>query len=401
MTTGTVHTLAPDLFLIEGHHPHNLWDDPDLPTVAIYRSGGRLYLLDTGAGPEQRDAILEVARRCAAERSIEEVVLLNSHGHLDHLGNNNVIADIPAAARSHYFPRDARHCLDFEAFFGGMYRRGLPYFDYLSGLSFTGEGVASLLRVLGADHTLKADDVADLGARIAGLGIAPALSGFIPSMVVDILLQTYPPVFRSVETMSDYEDLGPAEAIEIGDTQWTGWTFRSADGEPEVYALQSGGHSVAGLVFYLPAHGFLMMADETTSVPIWSDSDPRRTEDTARKALSMIDSGDLRQLCAGHRPMLPTAGDEATAALHQIIGSGRQFAGAVTDALTRHPEGLTIDALFDLLTGEAAEGSMVALLQRLQFPVFSTFLKLTLLNHCLLYGYEQIPGARPAFRLPA
>jgi hypothetical protein len=81
MSTGTIHTLADDLYLIEGHHPHTMWDDPDLPTIAVYRAGRRLYLLDTGAGPEQREAIHSLARRY--HDVVDEVVLLNSHGHVE------------------------------------------------------------------------------------------------------------------------------------------------------------------------------------------------------------------------------------------------------------------------------------------------------------------------------
>ncbi len=403
MTTGTVHPLAPDLQLVEGHHPHNLWDDPDLPTVAVYRSGGRLYLLDTGVGPEQRDAILELAKRSAAAAPIEEVVLLNSHGHLDHLGNNDVLAEIPARRRSHYITRDARATLDFESFFGAMYKRGLPYFDYLAGLTLPPEGIASLLRALGADPALVADDIADLGAHLARLGLAPALSGFMPSIVVDILLQTYPPVFPSVETMRDYEDLGPAGPIRIGETEWTGWTFSDAQGLPDVQVLQSAGHASGSVVFYLPKRRFLMLADETSSVPIWADSDPRNALATARKALSMIDSGDLGTVCAGHRPMLPSDGDEARAAMRQVIDSGEDFDRSVAGALAAHPEGLTIDELYDVLTAEAQPHSTIALLAGLQFPTFSTFLKLTLLNHCLLLGLPEGErrGGRPTFRAAA
>jgi glyoxylase-like metal-dependent hydrolase (beta-lactamase superfamily II) len=391
MTTGTVHEIATDLCLIEGHHPNSLWDDPDLPTIALFRSGPRLYLLDTGVGPEQRDAIRQVAARWSG---VEEVLLLNSHGHLDHMGNNDVLAELPAATHRHYVPRAARPALDFEAFFRGMYTRGLPYFDYLSGLNLPTEGVASLLRALGADEALKADDVAILGARIAELGIAPAISPFVPSLVVDILLNTYPPVFPSVETMADYEDLGEPGEILIGDTRWTGWTFSDEQGRPEVQVLESGGHSAGGLVFYIPEHRFLMLADETTSVPIWADSDPRNTMATATKALSMIDSGDLDLLCAGHRPMLPTGGDEARAALQGIVGSGREFADTVQAALAGHPRGVCIDELYDELVAQARPGSVIALLVRLQFPVFSTFLKLTLLNHCLLHDLPTTVDAR-------
>lgn len=398
MSTGTVHTVAADLHLIEGHHPQNLWDDPDLPTVVVYRSGPTAYLLDSGVGPEQREAIRTLLKEYDGQ--LDRVVLLNSHGHLDHLGNNDVLGEVAHGLETgHYFPRDGRPGLDFESFFGAMYRRGIPYFDYLSGLRLPAEGVASLLRALGADASLGAEDVADLGARIDRLGISPALGAFLPSLVVDILLQTYPPVYPSVETMTDYEDYADAGEIRIGSTRWTGWSFLDADGEVDVHVLQSGGHSAGGVVFYLPKHRFLMMADETTSVPIWADSDPGRTVATARKALTMLDEGELTALCAGHRPMSVVSGDDARAALRGVIGGAKQFAAAVDDVLARYPDGVDIDELYEVLVEEAEPGSIISLLQSLQFPVFSTFLKLTLLNHCLLHELPQGvgPKGRPTF----
>jgi hypothetical protein len=75
--------------------------------------------------------------------------------------------------------------------------------------------------------------------------------------------------------------------------------------------------------------------------------------------------------------------------LQEVIGSGIQFAAAVDDVFARHPQGLSIDAMYDILLQEAQPGSVIALLARIQFPVFSTFLKLTLLNHCMLRGLFQ------------
>lgn len=388
MATGTCHKISPDLYLIEGHHPHNLWDDPDLPTIGIYRGAHRLYLLDTGVGPEQRAALLAQAGQL--RDGMDEVVLLNSHGHLDHLGNNDVLDEVAGGRPArHFFPRDARPGLDVEAAFGAMYRSGLPYFDYLAGLTVPPEAIASLLRRLGAPADLTAQRIADLGATMAGLGLGPALSRFIPSIVVDIVVQTYPPVFPSVPTMTDYEDLGPAGEIALGRTRWTGWTFDDPDGRPELHVLRSGGHSAGGVIFFLPREGFLMMADETTSVPIWTDSDPRRTEETARKALTMIDDGELRGLVAGHRPMLPLAGDEARTALRGVLAAAEEFRAAVEGVLRRFPEGLCIDALYDTLVDEAPPGSIIAMMVGLQFPVFATFLKLTLLNQCKLAGHVE------------
>lgn len=143
-----------------------------------------------------------------------------------------------------------------------------------------------------------------------------------------------------------------------------------------------------------------MMADETTSIPIWADSDPRNAVATARRALAMMDAGDLEVLAAGHRPLLPVRGDEARGVLRGVVGGAAQFAEAVDTALRRRPDGVTIDDLAADLAATAEPGSIVALLLRLQFPVFGTFFKLTLLNHCLLHELPQgrDTAGRPTFR---
>ncbi|WP_207838296.1 MBL fold metallo-hydrolase [Williamsia soli] len=400
MTTGTIHEISPGLFLIEGHHPHTLWDDPDLPTIAVYRSGTRLYLLDTGVGADQYSAIVDVASRFTG---IEEVYLLNSHGHVDHLGNNHVLHEIRSERKYHLIPRDARPGLDYEAFFSRMYKSGIPYFDYLRGLDLDADRIAGLLRTLSGASALTAEDVLALGRQINGLGLSPAVGAFIPSLVVDIILQTYPEVFLSVDTMTDYEDHSPAEDIAIGGTRWTGWSFVNAEGTIDVQVLQSAGHSAGGLVYYLPGQKFMMFADETSALPIWTDSDPRNTVATAVKALQMIDEGNLEHMCAGHKPMLPVAGDHARAQLQQIINTEAEFSHAVADALRRHPDGMSIDDLYEVLREEAPSNSVIAVAAGLQFPVFATFLKLTLLNHCRLHEFpvDTDLSGRPTFRLPA
>jgi glyoxylase-like metal-dependent hydrolase (beta-lactamase superfamily II) len=397
MPTGTVHTIAADLHVIEGYHPPSLWDDPELPTVVIYRTGTTVYLLDTGAGPEQRDAI----RRLVAQYDgqIDRILLLNSHGHLDHLGNNDVLAELAAGRETqHYIAREARSSLELEST-SEAYQRGLPYFDYLRGLDLRAEDVAALLRAAGADDTLTATDVAKLGACIQGVGVTPALNGFLPALVVDLILRTYPPLRPSVATMTDFEDYADARDIGIGSTRWSGWTFLGDDDAVDVHVLQSGGHSAGGVVFYLPRQRFLMMADETTSVPLRADSDPRRAITTARKALTMLDEGRLTSLCAGHRPMSVLNGDDARAALRGVVNHARQFSVCVDDVLARHPGGIGIDDMYDVLVREAQADSIISSLRSLQFPVFPTFLKLTLLHHCLLLDLPNRvgPEGRPVF----
>ncbi len=382
MADADIHEIAQNLCVIEGHHPHRMWEDPDIPTVAVYKGASTLYLLDTGVGPRQRQAILAMAAKYGPA---DEVLILSSHGHIDHLGNNDVVDDIPAAAKRNYFPRAGRPGLDPRTFFRTMYARGEPYFDYADGLNLDAGTVSSLLRGVGADNRATPANVAALSAALETAGVVPALSKFLPGIVVDILMSTYPPVNIRPEALRDYEELGAAQDITIGQTQWSGWTF----GDGEVYVFQCGGHSAGGCVFYVPEHRFLMFADETTGIPIWADSRPANTIRTMRRCLEMMDSGHVTTVCAGHRPMLPQSHDEARTTINGVIAGANEFTAAVHDGLAKHPNGVCIDELYAELISTAAPESMIAVLNQLQFPVFATFLKLTLTNECLLQGYQQ------------
>ncbi len=152
--------------------------------------------------------------------------------------------------------------------------------------------------------------------------------------------------------------------------------------------LCSGGHSKGGVVFCIPEHKLLMLADETTAVPIWPDTDPRRVVSTAQRALVMLDNGALEWLCAGHFPMVPSRDpDVVRASLQRISGQSRQFSETIEREVAEHPEGLTVDELYEALRKDVPTTSYVTFLMANQFPVFSTFMKLTLLNHLLLYNF--------------
>ncbi len=104
----------------------------------------------------------------------------------------------------------------------------------------------------------------------------------------------------------------------------------------------------------------------------------------------MLDNGGLEWLCAGHFPMVPSNDPkEVQASLQRILGQSGQFLEAVEKAVAAHPEELTIDELYEALRKDLPSTSYVTFLITNQFPVFSTFMKLTLLNHLLLYGFPS------------
>jgi glyoxylase-like metal-dependent hydrolase (beta-lactamase superfamily II) len=86
---GEIHTLADNLWLIEGEMPDDNDKHPDLANALVYRRDDRLYLMDTGAGPRMRAGIKRALREAGPAQVF---TLLNSHGHLDHVGNNGLIS---------------------------------------------------------------------------------------------------------------------------------------------------------------------------------------------------------------------------------------------------------------------------------------------------------------------
>jgi glyoxylase-like metal-dependent hydrolase (beta-lactamase superfamily II) len=383
-----IHSLASNLVVIEGRHPTLLWEACDVPSIVVYRASKTLYVLDTGVGPEQR-AVLQ-AQIAALGQGAEEIVLVNSHGHFDHLGNNDLLQKAAIPKKRHLISKEAAPDSDIRAELYEMYGRGKDYFSYIDGLPLPTEKISGLLKALGAPSIAPAT-LEELGGKIRESGVLPALNQFMPSIVVDLLMATYPDVFPSLETIRFLEDGSAAGPIEIGGGQWNGWSL--GDGAPEVYVLRSGGHSKGGVVFYIPEHKFLMLADETTAVPIWPDTDPRRVIATAQKALAMLDNGALNWLCAGHFPMVPSNNaEQVRGSLQRIISQAGQFSEAIEKEFAAHPEGLTVDQLYDALRKEGPATSYVNFLMANQFPVFSTFMKLTLLNHLLLYSFPLTKG---------
>ena len=393
-----IHSLATNLVVIEGRHPTLLWEACDVPSIVVYRTSKTLYVLDTGVGPEQR-GVLE-AQMTSMGKGAGEIVLVNSHGHFDHLGNNDLLQKSTISRKRHLISKEAAPDSDIRAELFEMYGRGKEYFSYIEGLPLPADKISGLLGALGA-RSIAPSTLEELGQQLRQSGVLPALNSFLPSIVVDILLATYPAVFPSPETMAFFEDVSAPETIEIAGTRWSGWKLGGP--APEVYVLRSGGHSKGGVVFYIPEHRFLMFADETSSVPLWPDSDPRRVMVTVKKALSMLDSGALDWLCAGHFPMVPSNDpQQVRASLLRIQGQFQQFSDAVEKECVTHAEGLTVDELYESLRKNSSPPPYITFLMANQFPVFTTFMKLTLLNHLLLYNFpsRKEPDGKVRFFVP-
>ncbi len=386
-----VHELATGLYLIEGRHPESMWKDVNVPNIVAVHAADTLYLLDTGLGGEQKRAILELAQRLDGEFS--RLVLLNSHGHGDHVGNNDVIAQISASEKSHYISDKSDPYFDPFNFFRDAYNEGARYFNYLEGLDITVDGLMPLLRRAGLDPNADRKKLDEAGRLLGELGLTKVISHYWGDLMMRNVAETYPPIRMSVETMQRYEALS-RETFEYGDARWTGWTFGA------VRVFEGHGHTADGVLFYVPEHRFLFFADETTAVPVWKDTDTDNTAESFRRTLAMVEDGAVDAIAAGHFPMQVVSGaDDVRKSISAMLEQKLRFDQEVSEGAARFPNGVSIDDLYAYLRRNASEGGVIASLLQMQFPRMPSFLKLMLLNFCRRHLDEiEDDAGHPVFR---
>ena len=381
---GDIHEVQPGVYVIRGAHAE-AFDAVNYPNIVVVHAGTALYLLDSGLGPEQKQALLDIAGRLQGH--FTQLVLLNSHAHYDHVGNNDVIGEIEAAAKHHYISELSRPYLEPDVFtnFRNMYNEGGRYFDYLQGLDLTVEDVMPLLARAGLDPHTDPARLTDIGRRMYQLGLTRVISHFWGDLRIRNVIETYPALHPSRETMTWYETL-PRETFRYGAAQWTGWRLG------EICVLEGHGHSGDGVLFYLPAHRFLFFADETTTLPIWKDTNTDNTAQSPRNALAMVDAGAVETIAAGHYPLeVITGADAIRETIMPSLEIKLAFDGEVSEAVAKFPDGVTIDDLYTHLRGQPQ--GIVARFAASQFPRGSTFLKLNAVEF-LSAAFHRVAGRR-------
>lgn len=313
---GTIEGLAEGLWFIHGQMPDHASKAPDYCNIVIYRRGPRLYMVDSGGGTAMRDSIRKVLCTVGA---VDSFTLINTHTHLDHICNNDLIAEVQADSKHHYLLRTGIDPaqLDASRYFAEQFGQLEAVYDPLS--SYQTERaryrMAAVLR-----------DV---------LGIAVGHTR-VMRWLFAIQLRKFAPVGDSRQTMQAIDDR-PGERIDIGGVAWNGWRL----GDDDVYVLEARSHSTCDVIVYIPEHRLLCMGDITFPLfPTWADSSRDQTLDVLRKSLAMTQAGNVAALADGHGDRCYRGQPEIAALLGTVLDDHTDFEAALaevcagTDALT-------------------------------------------------------------------
>ena len=367
--------LGDDLWVIRGEMPPDASAAPDWCNVVLYRVADRTYLIDSGGGPAVRASI---DRLLDASGPSDSFTLINTHAHLDHLCNNDLVAAAPAKVRHHYLHSAAIEFArsDFAAHMAEEFDNlGRIYDPFSSYRTHRGRyAFAAALRDI-------------LGPVVGRRRVLRALFG--------IQLRTFRPANLSLATMEAIDRI-PSVPVRLGDASWNGWTL----GDGDVQVWEAGAHAPGDLVVYLPEPRLLCTGDITFPLfPTFGDSSRARILAVLEQCSIMAGDGLVEYLVDGHADRCFRGAAEVKSVLDRLAGDHLAFEDILRTSLLA-ADGLTPAELYTAFAA-APDQPVVQRYLDLEFPRSPPSLQNVIVNTLLQLGIEpRGPAGRQRFYGP-
>jgi glyoxylase-like metal-dependent hydrolase (beta-lactamase superfamily II) len=364
---GDIIEIAKNTLLVEGKIPSTIMKEPDIANSVVYKADNILYIFDTGATVFFRSRLHSAIERL---RPFKKVILMNSHCHPDHVGNNSILKEINGAETEHYISRAGIAGLDAEKDFLRKFKNIDQYYDFLEGPS---RFPATLLRLLKITRILRDD---------------------LPvNIVLQNTLKKFMPLEPSTETVIPFERTN-AVKLSIGATDWAGWSFAQ-----HVYVMQAQGHSPDEVVFFLPQVKVLILADETFEFfNCWPDSSSAKVKTVLNKSLQLLESKEAEILISGHTHKVFN-GTDAIQFLKTLLKEYEEFTGQVLAIARNVPNGLTVNDIYNKLKKIKSHPTITKYLN-LEFPKMPPFLKTVIASILLENGLKPVGKTRKKRFIP-
>ena len=330
---GHIVRVAPSTLMILGRALDVARGQADIGNAILYRRGETLYIIDTGATTSFRPFLRRAIHRLQPFRN---VVLINSHGHPDHTGNNSIVTKVAGACHWRYYMSRRDYSI-VDNLNGWLLRAFREISGYVPGFDHPVSQTRQLLKLFEPQHSLR-------GGR------------------------------RAIETL-------PQRTIRIGRLRMRGWVL----GGGGVDVLPTRGHTPGSLSFYFPRIGLLHMADELNSYyPAFPEANPRRIRTVFGLALKAAAGNDVRLLTDGHTFSVIRGARHVRTRLRSYI-AGYDAMDRLFRRWLASPGGVTVSELIDRMAKApqlqdkpggsdfgAFTGAMVALKKLKQLGATST-----------------------------
>ena len=319
---------------------------PDVCNVIVHRTGELLVIVDSGVTSTVRDAIRSAADDLAPW---SRILLLTTHGHPDHVGNNDIVKELGAQLD----PSSIRHYVSAHDV--------AQYHDH--GLSYW---TTSLGRVS---------------------GLVPGFED--PATAAHRLLDLFQPMVPITDITRTFEEL-PLEHLTIGSQHMSGWSF----GDGAVQVLRTRGHCAGQLVVHLRDARLLHLSDEPNGpCGAMHDANQLNIFAAVAQALTLVETGAVDKVTEGHafevfdRPA-------ATERLTRLLEHAAALDGAAQDLLTTD-----VDDLPAFVQAFIARSQEIGVSGANPNPMFFTMMAISKLRELGLV--EKGIGAQQTWSRPA
>jgi glyoxylase-like metal-dependent hydrolase (beta-lactamase superfamily II) len=220
--------IVPDVWEIEGYISTQFFIKPASSNIFIFKDGEDVLLLDTGLYPYYRKLILEILERYRQEGA-KNLTLLNSQGHFDHVGNNDIILESGYKSVKFLLPEVELGTIDLLNHFIGDFEDLEKFYNPYSMLPFIIKSVSKISR--------------------------KSARAMIKKMSEKL--------FDGIDTLVNKAEILTTESRikkKIGNIEFNGWEIG------RFFAIHDGAHSPGHISLYDPKNKLLMSGDATIEI---------------------------------------------------------------------------------------------------------------------------------------
>lgn len=352
-----IREITEGVIMVEGKMPAGgIMKDGDIANSVIFRSDENVYLIDTGATLSFKEALKRGIDKAIGSSKVKIFYLLNSHAHIDHVGNNDLIR----------YPSSEKH-------FHFIHGEGLQYLDHMTHSK-------EQLKELGEFYELLEGPRPPYRILMRLLKITRIFGEDLQfKIIIGRVISKFNPVDVSMDTISPFpNDL--MSSLIYGKTSWSGWNLND-----EVHVLESGGHTPDSVIFYFPSKKTIVTADETFEYfCCWPISKRRNVRSTLSKCIEMAEQGFIDFLISGHHHDPVVGSYNIVKFLKLLLDMDDVFVDNLIDILKREP-GLTINEIYKRLK-KRKNNEYIKKYFSIEFPVMPPILKNIIISTLLEVG---------------
>lgn len=290
--------ISPDVYWLPGTMPSDTVKEPDIANAFLIERRGQIYLIDTGVGEGFRHTLTEFLAR----RPSDSFTLINTHWHIDHVCNNDLINDVPALNKQHL-----------------IHENGAPFLNMTRGFQAQ----------MGFTERFYSPLQAEQGWLRYSAAILRLLSRVSPRVAYSLATRVMMRKFGAVRSETPFlQPLRVADRVplQIGEFRFQGWQVG------QILVLDDGGHSPDSVVIYDPESKVLFLGDLSYEFnPLWATGTYRHMLENLAAYRSLAAAGHVEILADSHNHRLFRGTAEILPLLDGLIISHQRRYDAIAE----------------------------------------------------------------------